>query len=156
MTAPPRNDESLTRHDELAISSAALADVPWAAAGVAGVVVFGADLVLHLTGGSLGLASSLSAGTVAAFAVAGGGAVLRRRASRAALWARNHPWRFAILPGVAAAIVVFVISVLVGSSGIVGGAFTSIWHGAIAYGLTGAAGIAAGNLRRDKGRTSGH
>ncbi len=150
MTAPPRDDESLTKHDELAISTAALADVPWAAAGVAGVVVFGADLVLHLTGGHLGLASSLSAGTVAAVSVAGGGAVLRRRASRAAMWARTHPWRFAILPGVAAAVLVFVISVLVGSGGMLGDAFTAVWHGAIAYGLTGAAGMAAGNLRRDK------
>lgn len=155
MTAPPRNDESLTRHDELAISGAALADVPWAAAGAAGAVVFGADLVYHLTTGHLDPGSALAAGTVAAFAVAGGGVVLRKRASRAAMWARNHPWRFAILPGVAAAIVVFVISVLF-SGGIFGSAFTGVWHGAIAYGLTGAAGMAAGNLRRGKGRSGGY
>jgi hypothetical protein len=151
MSAPPRNDQTnLTRHDELAISSAALADVPWAVAGAAGVVVTGADLLLHITTGHLGLGSSLSAGTVAAFAVAGGGVVLRRRASRAGVWARSHPWRFAALPGVAAAIVVFVISVMIGSSGMLGGAFAGLWHGAIAYGLTGAAGAVAGSVRRDK------
>jgi hypothetical protein len=151
MSAPPRNDQSnLTRHDELAISSAALADVPWAVAGAAGVVVTGADLLLHITTGHLGLGSSLSAGAVAAFAVAGGGVVLRKRASRAALWARRNPWRFAFLPGVAAAIVVFAISVVIGSSGMVGAAFTGLLHGAIAYGLTGVSGAVAGSMRRDR------
>ncbi len=149
MSAPPRKDEpGLTRRDELAVSGAALSDVPWTAAGAAGAVVAGADLVLHLTGGHLGLSSSLSAGTVALFAVAGGGAVVRNRTSRAVRWARRNPWRFAVLPGVATAIVVFVLSVLVGSSGLLGGGFTAVWHGAIAYGVTGAAAAIAGSRNR--------
>jgi hypothetical protein len=121
---------------------------PWSMAGAAGAVVTGADLVLHLTGGHLGLLSSLSAGSVAFFAVAGGGAVLRSRSGRAMRWARANPWRFAVLPGAAAAIVVFVLSVVIGSSGLVGGTFTSLWHGAIAYGLTGVAGTVAGSRKR--------
>ena len=160
MSAPPRNQEpGLNRREELAVSSSAMSAAPWSAAGAAGAVVTGADLVLHLTGGHLGLLSSLSAGSVAFFAVAGGGALLRSRPGRAMQWARANPWRFAILPGaadratslladVAAAAVVFVLSVIIGSSGLIGGTFTSLWHGAIAYGLTGVAGSVAGSRKR--------
>lgn len=149
MSAPPRNQEpGLNRREELAVSSSAMSAAPWSAAGAAGAVVTGADLVLHLTGGHLGLLSSLSAGSVAFFAVAGGGALLRSRPGRAMQWARANPWRFAILPGVAAAAVVFVLSVIIGSSGVIGGTFTSLWHGAIAYGLTGVAGSVAGSRKR--------
>src|SRR5258708_4464345 len=137
MSTPLRNDEQgLSRREELTVSTAAMADVPWAVAGAAGVVVTGADLLLHLMGGHVGLTSSLSAGTVALFTVAGGSVVVRRRASRAARWARTHPWRFAVLPGAATAVIVFVLSVIA-SSGPLGGAFTALWHGAIAFGLTG-------------------
>jgi hypothetical protein len=149
MSAPPRKDEpGLTRRDELAVSGAALTDVPWMAAGVAGAVVTGADLVLHLTGGHLGLSSSLSAGAVALTSVAGAGVVLRNRSSRAVRWARRNPWTFAVLPGVATAVIVFVLSVLVGSSGMIGGSFTALWHGAIAYGVTGAAAAVSGSRRK--------
>src|SRR5260370_40112011 len=111
MSAPLRNDQQgLSRREELTVASGAMADVPWAVAGAAGVVVTGADLLLHLMGGHLGLSSSLSAGTVALFTVAGGSVVVRRRASRAARWARSHPGRLALLPGARAAIIVFLLS----------------------------------------------
>jgi len=149
MSAPPRNQEpGLNRRDELSVSSAAMSAAPWSMAGAAGAVVTGADLVLHLTGGHLGLLSSLSAGVVAFFAVAAAGALLRSQSGRAMRWARANPWRFALLPGAAAAIVVFVLSVVIGSSGVIGGTFTSVWHGAIAYGLTGVAGSVAGSRKR--------
>jgi len=149
MSAPPRNQEpGLTRPDELAVSRVAMSNAPWKAAGAAGAVVTAGDLVLHLIGGHLGLASSLSAGTVALFAVAGGGALVRTQSGRAMRWARSNPWRFAMLPGVAAAGVVFVLSVLIGSSGLIGGTFTAVWHGAVAYGLTGLTGAVVGGRRR--------
>ena len=151
MTTPVRNDQGLSRREELTVSSAAMADVPWAVAGGAGVVVAGADLLFHLLGGHLALTSSLSAGTVAAFTVAGSSVVIRRNASRAARWARSHPWRFAVLPGVATAAIVFVLAVL-GPSGLLGGIFTAAWHGAITFGLTGAVGTIAGGRRSDKSR----
>jgi len=157
MSTPLRNDQqSLSRREELTVSTAAMADVPWAVAGAAGVVVTGADMLLHLMGGHLGLSSSLSAGTVALFTVAGGSVVVRRRASRAARWARSNPWRFAFLPGAATAVIVFVLSVLVGSSGPLGGAFTALWHGAIAFGLTGAVGAIAGSGKSAKNRSAGY
>jgi hypothetical protein len=149
MSAPTRNDEpGLTRRNELAVSSAAMSGAPWKLAGAAGAVVTGGDLALHLMGGHLGLSPSLSAGAVALFAVAGGGALLRSQSGRAMRWARANPWRFAVLPGAAAAVVVFVLSVLIGSSDIIGGVFTAVWHGAIAYGLTGLAGSVAGSRKR--------
>jgi hypothetical protein len=148
MSAPPRNsDTKLTRRDEMNVSGGALADVPWQIAGAAGVVVTGADLLLHLTTGHLAVGSSLSAGVLALFAVAGAGLMLRKRGGRAAQWARRNPWRFAIVPGAATAIVVFVLSVVLGSSGMIGGTFTSLWHGAVAYGVTGIAGAAVSSRR---------
>jgi hypothetical protein len=153
MTTPLRNDQQgLSRREELTVSSAAMADVPWALAGGAGVVVAGADLLFHLVGGHLALSTSLSAGTVAAFTVAGGSVVIRHNASRAARWARSHPWRFAVVPGVATAAIVFVLAVLAGSSGVFGGIFTALWHGAITFGLTGAAGAIAGSGKRSDQR----
>src|SRR5258707_13082895 len=86
-------------------------------AGAAGAVVTGGDLVLHLTGGHLGLTSSLSAGAVAFFAVAGGGALLRSQSGRAMRWARANPWRFAVPPRAAAATAVFVLLGIIGPRG---------------------------------------
>jgi hypothetical protein len=149
MSAPTRNDEpGLSKRDELSVSSAAMSGAPWKTAGAAGAVVTGADLAFHLVGGHLDVATSLSAGTVALLAVAGGGALLRGHGGRAMRWARANPWRFALLPGVAAAAIVFVLSVVLGSSGLIGGVFTAVWHGAVAYGLTGVAGSVAGSRRR--------
>jgi hypothetical protein len=149
MSAPTRSDEpGLTRRDELSVSSAAMSGAPWKMAGAAGAVVTGADLVFHMVGGHLDVPTALSAGTVALFAVAGGGALLRGQSGRAMRWARANPWRFAMLPGLAAAVVVFVLSVVIGSSGLIGGTFTAVWHGAVAYGLTGVAGSVAGSRRR--------
>jgi len=152
MTAPTRNDgPGLSRRDELNVSGATMSYAPWRAAGATGAVVTGADLVLHLLSGHLAVSSSLSAGVVALFAVAGAGALWRARSSRVAGWALRNPWRFALLPGVAAAVVVFVLSVMIGSSGVFGGTFTAVWHGAIAYGVTGATGAVAGGRRQRRG-----
>jgi hypothetical protein len=144
MSSPPSTYQSdLSRREEMAVSGAALAEAPWKLAGGAGVVVAGADLVghlaFHLFSFRLEWATALSMGVVAFFAVAGAGALVRSRRTRAVRWARSRPWRFAAAPGAAAAIVVFVLTVLHGS-GIVGSAFTALWHGAIAYALTGVVG----------------
>ncbi len=119
-----------------------------------GVAVAGGDVVLHLLAWHLAIASPLSLGAVAFFGVAGGGALLRSRSSRALRWAQRNPWRFAAFPGIACAIVVFVLSML-DSGGMFGSAFTALWHGAAAYGLTGLVG-SVGRPRRARGyRTQG-
>jgi hypothetical protein len=148
MSAPPNTYQTnLNRREEAAVSSTVLSDAPWKLAGAAGVAVAGADLVLHLFALHLAWAAALSMGSVAFFAVAGAGALVRSRHSRALRWARSQPWRYAVAPGAACAIVVFVLTVLHGS-GIPGAVFTSLWHGAIAYGLTGMVGAVA----RPRGR----
>jgi hypothetical protein len=147
-----RND-GLTRKEEMNVSAAAMSEVPWVPAAAAGAVVAGADLVLHVTTGHIGLGTlgtALSAGTVALFAVAGGGAMLRNRSTRALRWARRNPWQFALFPGVATAVIVFVLSIALGSGGLFGDIFTSLWHGAIAFGVTGGVGTVFGE--RDKSR----
>jgi len=148
MSTPLRNDEpNLTRRDQMAVSAGAMSEVPWGAAVTTGAVVTGADLLLHLATGHIAAGSAMSAGAVGLFAVAGAGVLVRGRASRAVRWARRNPWQFALLPGVATAAIVFVLSVVFGN-GLFGDAFTALWHGAIAYGITGAAGVVSG--RRDK------
>jgi len=144
MSAPPSTYQStMSRREEMAVSGAALAEAPWKLAGVAGVAVAGADLLthlaLHLFSFRLEWATALSMGVVAFFAVAGAGALVRGKGSRALRWARSRPWRFAAAPGAAAAVVVFALTMLHGS-GILGSAFTAVWHGAIAFALTGVVG----------------
>lgn len=148
MSAPPSTYQTnLSRREELAVSGAALSDAPWKLAGAAGLVVTGADLLLHLFALHLAWASALSMGSVAFFTVAGAGALVRSRRSRALRWARSRPWRYAAVPGAACAVIVFVLTVLHGS-GVAGAAFTSLWHGALVYGLTGMVGA----LVRPRGR----
>jgi hypothetical protein len=144
MSAPPKTHQTdLSTREEVAVSGAALSEAPWKLAGAAGVAVAGADLLLHLATHLLSFrlewATALSMGVVAFFAVAGAGALVRSRHSRALRWARSRPWRFAVAPGIACAIIVFVLTVLHGSD-VGGAAFTALWHGGVAYGVTGAVG----------------
>jgi hypothetical protein len=148
MSAPPSTHQTnLSRREEAAVSGAVLSEAPWKLAGAAGVVVTGADLMLHLVALHLAWATALSLGSVAFFTVAGAGALIRSRRSRALRWARSKPWRYAVVPGAATAIVVFVLTVLHGS-GIPGAVFTSLWHGGVTLGLTGA----VGTVVRPRGR----
>jgi|ERR1700683_1186679 len=144
------SSDSLSTKDGLAVSTAAMSEVPWKTAAGAGIIVAGADLVLHLTTFHWGLSAignSASAGIVALFAVAGAGLMLRsNRGSRAVRWARQHPWQFALIPGAATAVIVFVLSVIFGSN-LFGDVFTAVWHGAVAFGVTGGVGTFFG---RDK------
>jgi len=103
------------------------------------------DLGLHLLGSGLGvgaLSGSLALGAVAFFVVAAAGALWRARPSRAIRWARSNPWRFAVLPAVACAVVALVLSVVTGG-GMIDGVLSGLWHGGVVYGLTGVAGVAS-------------
>lgn len=148
MSTPTRNHEQaqyeqgMNRRDEMAVSGAVLSEAPWALAGAAGVAAAAGDMLLHLLAFHFAVFSPLAMGAVAFFAVAGGGALLRARHSRA----QRNPWRFAAFPGVACAIVVFVLS-MIDHGGVFGSTFTGLWHGAAAYGLTGLVG-SVGRPRR--------
>src|SRR5271166_4787552 len=133
MSAPPSTHEtSLSTREELAVSGAALSEAPWKLAGAAGVAAAGADFLIHLPFHLFHpeIFTPLSMGAVAFFAVAGAGALVRTRHSRALRWARRRPWRYAAVPGAACAIIVFALTVL-GGSGVGGAVFAALWHGAL-------------------------
>jgi hypothetical protein len=145
MSAPTDSEQELSRREEMSISGAAMSGAPWGAAVVTGGVVAAGDLGLHLIGAGLGvsaLSGSLALGAVAFFVVAAAGALWRARPSRAIRWARSNPWRFAVLPAVACAVIALVLSVVTGG-GMIGGVLSGLWHGGIVYGLTGVAGVAS-------------
>jgi hypothetical protein len=145
MSTPTQtNGPGLSRREEMSVSGDALSHAPWTSAAVTGGIVTLGDFGWHVIGGSFGLgglSDALSLGVVAFFVVAAAGALWRERSSRA------NPWRFALVPGVAVAAIVFVLSVVLGG-GIVGGVLTGVWHGAITFGLTGGAGTLARSRRR--------
>src|ERR1700684_689118 len=142
---PPQTGPALSRREEMSVSGAAMSQAPWTgAAGTGGGIALG-DFGWHVIGGHFGrggISDALALGVIAFLVVAASGALLRERSGRAIRWARAHPWRFAVVPGVAAAAIVFVVSVVLGG-GIVGPVFAGLWHGAVAFGLTGAVGTYA-------------
>jgi hypothetical protein len=147
-----QSDQDLSRREEMTVSSAAMSAAPWGAATVTGGVVAVGDLGLHVIGGGLGLSAlsgSVAMGVVAFFVVAAAGALWRARPSRAIRWARSNPWRFAMLPALACAAIVLVLSVVTGG-GIVDPVLSGLWHGGLVYGLTGAVGM----LSRSKKQAS--
>ena len=95
MSAPPSTYQTnLSRREEMAVTGTVLSDAPWKLAGAAGVVVTGADLLMHLAFHLLSFrlewATALSMGAAAFFVVAGAGALVRSRHSRALRWARSR------------------------------------------------------------------
>ena len=142
MSAPTHSDQDLSRREEMSISGAAMAGAPWGAAVVTGGVVTAADLGLHVVGTSLGigaLSGSVALGVAAFFVVAAVGALWRGK-GRAIRWARRNPWRFAIVPAVATAVIAFVLAVVTGG-GMIDGVLSGLWHGGAVFGLTGVAGV---------------
>ena len=141
MSASTQTDQDLSRREEMSVSGAAMSAAPWGAAVVTGGIVAVGDLGLHIIGGlSLAaLSGSVAMGAVAFFVVAAAGALWRARPSRAIRWARSNPWRFAVLPALACAALVLVLSVVTGG-GIIAPVLSGLWHGGLVYGLTGVAG----------------
>jgi hypothetical protein len=150
MSTPTSTDRDLSRREEMTVSGAAMSAAPWGAAVTTGGVVAAGDLGLHLIGSGFGLAAvggAVSMGVVAFFVVAAAGALWRARSSRALRWARGNPWRFAVMPALAVAAITLVLAVVTGG-GIVGPVLSGLWHGAIVYGLTGAAAMATRSRQR--------
>ncbi len=148
MSAPTNSEQDLSRREEMSVSGAAMSGAPWGAAAVTGGVVAAGDFALHVIGSGLsgfhlsGLSGSVAMGVVAFFVVAAAGALFRAKPSRAIRWARSNPWRFAVLPALAVAAIALVLSVVTGG-GVISGVLSGLWHGGVAYGLTGVAGMAS-------------
>jgi hypothetical protein len=143
MSASTQTDQDLSRREEMTVSGAAMSAAPWGAAVATGGIVAVGDLALHLIGAGVGLGAlsgSVAMGAVAFFVVAAAGALWRARPSRAIRWARSNPWRFAVMPALACAAIVLVLSVVTGG-GIIHPVLSGLWHGGLVYGLTGAAGV---------------
>ena len=148
MTAP--SDQDLSRREEMSVSSAAMSGAPWGSAAVAGGVVAAADLGLHVIGSTVGVAAlsgSLALGAAVFFIVAAAGALWRSKSGRAVRWARSNPWKYAVLPAVAAAAIALVLTVVTGG-GMLHGILSGLWHGGAVFGLTGAIG-AVGKSRKE-------
>jgi len=151
MSTPTQSDQDLSRREEMTISGAAMSSAPWGAAAATGGVVAVGDLGLHVMGAGLGmgaLTGSVSMGVVAFFVVAAAGALWRARPSRAIRWARSHPWRFAVFPAAACAVIALVLSMVTGG-GVIDPILSGLWHGGLAYGLTGVAATVAGSRKRE-------
>src|ERR1700759_2363045 len=134
MSTPTQlNEPGLNRRNETSVSAAAMSQAPWTGAAVTGGVVALGDFGWHVIGGHFGrggIRHALSLGRLAFPGLgAASGAVLRERSGRPIRWARANPWRFAVAPGVAAAAIVFALSVVLGG-GIVGPVLARLWHGA--------------------------
>ena len=143
MSASTQTDQDLSRREEITVSGAAMSAAPWGTAVVTGGVIAVGDLGLQFIGAGLGLSAlsgSVAMGAVAFFVVAAAGALWRARPSRAIRWARSNPWRFAVMPALACAALVLVLSVVTGG-GIIHPVLSGLWHGGLVYGLTGAAGV---------------
>jgi hypothetical protein len=146
---PALSDQDLTRSEEMHVSGAVLSEAPLGAAAVTGGAVAVADLGLHVIGNSLGIAAfsgSVAMGVSVFLAVAAAGALWRARSGRAARWARSNPWRFAVLPAVAAAAIALILTIVTGG-GFFHGIVSGLWHGGAVYGVTGAIG-AVGKSRK--------
>jgi hypothetical protein len=150
MSAPTQSENGLSRREEMSVSGAAMSGAPWGAAVVTGGVVAVGDLGLHIIGSGVGLSAvsgSVAMGVLAFFVVAAAGALWRARSGRAIRWARSNPWRFAVLPALACAAIVLVLSVVTGG-GVIHGVLSGLWHGGVVYGLTGVAGVASRSRKR--------
>jgi hypothetical protein len=150
MSAP--SDQDLSRREEMSVSGAVMSGAPWGAAAVTGGVVAAADLGLHVIHGTVKMAAlsgSLSAAAAVFFVVAATGALWRAGSGRAVRWARSNPWKFAVLPAVAAAAIALVLTVVTGG-GFLHGMWSGVWHGGAVYGITGAI-AAVGKSRKQPG-----
>jgi hypothetical protein len=148
MSAP--SDQTLTHREGISVSSTVMAQAPLGAAAVTGAVVTVADLGLHIIGSGIGLAAmsgSLAAGAAVFLIVAAAGALWRARSGLAARWARANPWRFAILPALAAAAIALVLTTVTGG-GFLHGILSGLWHGGAVYGITGAIGVVGKSRKR--------
>jgi hypothetical protein len=129
----------LTRRDEMSLAGAALRGAPWKAAAITGAA---AAAISYLMGiilpGSADLTWALCLGISLFSLVAAVGAVSRpdvgdRVTRNARIWSLRHPWRFALYPGIAAAIVMYPVQLVFDQEGVFGAAFDALWGGALVY-----------------------
>ncbi|GGK81187.1 hypothetical protein Sme01_44270 [Sphaerisporangium melleum] len=129
----------LTRRDEMSLAGAALRGAPWKAAAITG----GAGAAISFLMGAVlpgpaDLTWALCLGITLFSLVAAIGAASRpevgdRVTRQARLWSLRHPWRFALYPGAAAAVLMYPVQLIFDQEGVFGAAWQALWGGALVY-----------------------
>ncbi|GII96224.1 hypothetical protein [Sinosporangium siamense] len=135
--------KELTRRDEFSLAGAALRGAPWKTAAISGMAGAAASYGLGvILPGPANLDWALTLGVALFTLVATVGAVARPNVSdrvtrQARLWSLRHPWRFALYPGIGAAVLMYPVNLIVDRDGMFASAFDSLWSGAIVYVIAG-------------------
>ncbi|WP_433498267.1 hypothetical protein ACQP1K_25755 [Sphaerimonospora sp. CA-214678] len=133
----------LSRMDEMSLSGAALRGAPWRAAATAGGAVAATSMFLGwILPGPADLTWALCTGITLFALVAGIGAISRpdrgdRVTQQARRWALEHPWRFALAPGLGAAALMVPVQLVIDGEGVFGAAWDALLGGALVLLLTG-------------------
>jgi hypothetical protein len=137
-----------SRHESLWIATAAASQGPWGLAAAGGAVIGGVQLAAELAGGHLTLAGPLASGLMVFVLIGSIGALLCKSRDRARDWAHRHPWRFAVVPAVAAGAVDLPVTLILGSAGIFGAAADAMWAALSVFVIVGLVGMVVGAVRR--------
>jgi hypothetical protein len=137
-----------SRNESLWIATAAASQGPWGLAAAGGAVVGGAQLVLQLAGGHLTVAGPLGSGLVVFFLIGSIGALLGKSRDRARAWAHQHPWRFAVVPALAAGAADLPVKLLLSSAGVFGATVDAMWTAISVLVIVGLVGMVVGAVRR--------
>jgi hypothetical protein len=129
----------LTRRDEMSLAGAALRGAPWKAAAITGGVAAAISYLMGLIlPGPADPTWALCLGISLFSVVASIGAIRKpdvgdRVTRQARLWSLRHPWRFALYPGIGAAVLMYPIQLVFDQEGVFGAAFDALWGGALVY-----------------------
>ncbi len=129
----------LTRRDEMSLAGAALRGAPWKAAAITGGASAAISYVMGVVlPGPADLTWALCLGISVFSLVAAIGAVSKpnvgdRVTRQARLWSLRHPWRFALYPGILAAVVMYPVQLVFDQEGVFGAAWDALWGGALVY-----------------------
>ena len=127
--------EELTRIDEMSLSGAALHGAPWRTASVSGGAVASASLLLGwILPGPADLTWALCIGIGVFALVAAIGAISRphqgdRVTRQSRRWALQHPWRFALYPGLISAVLMLPVQLVIDREGLFGAVWDAFWGG---------------------------
>ncbi|MCW2882481.1 MAG: hypothetical protein JWQ95_6581 [Sphaerisporangium sp.] len=147
----------LTRRDEMSLAGAALRGAPWKIAAITGGAGAAISLVMGwILPGPADLTWALCLGISIFSVVASIGALRKpdvgdRVTRQARLWSLRHPWRFALYPGVAAAVLMYPVQLVFDQEGVFGAAWDSLWGGALVYLLAGIATLSMKGRARSAG-----
>jgi hypothetical protein len=138
-----------SRNESLWIATSAAAQGPWGLAAAGGAVIGGGQLAIELLSGHVTVASPLAAALTVFFLIGPIGALLGKGRDRARAWAHRHPWRYAVVPALAAGAAVLPVKLLLSTAGIIGATGAALGTAATILVIVGLAGMIVGAVRRN-------